>query len=349
MVDWTAEIRARLTGAGIDPSREAEIVQELATHLDDRYDDLRGAGVEHAEARRVALEELRDAPRLCAQLQAIERRETTLPPPGMPLRPAILSGIWTDARYALRRLRAAPAFTVFSVITLALGIGVTTAVYSAIYTAALRPAAIADIDRVVNLYHRDPRGGGSLSSYALAPPDIEDYAAVQTSFSAIAPWSRFRHVLVAGDHTEMIGGEMVGGDYFTVVGVKAALGRTLQPADDHPGAPRVIVLEDGLWRRRFAADPGVIGRTVNLGGDIFEVVGVMPPSFRGVDVPNVMPTAAWVPLSSTRSQNNDSMTNRERRWLQLKGRLKPGRSASGSISSIRSGRRSRVSIARGTR
>jgi len=117
---------------------------------------------------------------------------------------------------------------------------------------------------------------------------------------------------------------MVGGDYFRVVGIDAALGRALQPADDRPGAARVIVLEDGLWRRRFGGDPAVIGRTVNQGGDIFEIVGVMPREFRGVDVPNVMPTGAWVPLSSTRSPNNDDMTDRERRWLFLKGRLAPG-------------------------
>jgi putative ABC transport system permease protein len=319
---WMTEIRTRLAPARLDPAREFDIAQELASHLDDRYAELLRDGTPPDEARRLALDELREHARMREQLVAVERQEAPLPPLGAPA--GLLHGMRNDVTYALRRLRATPAFTTFSIVTLALGIGATTAVYSAVYTAVLRPPPLRDIDRVANLYHRDPRRGGSLSTMALSPPDVEDYAAAQTSFTALAPWSRFRHALVANGGSEVIAGEMVGGDYFRVVGIDAALGRTLQPADDRPGAPRVIVLEDGLWRRRFGGDPAVIGRTVNLGGDIFEIVGVMPREFRGVDVPNVMPTGAWVALSATRSPNNDDMTNRERRWLLLKGRLAPG-------------------------
>jgi putative ABC transport system permease protein len=230
----------------------------------------------------------------------------------------------SDLTHAWRRLAATPAFTVFSIATLALGIGATTAVYSAIYTTVLRPPALEDAERVANLYHRDPRRGGSLPMLALSAPDLADYAAGQTSFSALAGWSRFRHALVAGGTSEVVWGEMVGGEYFAVVGIEAALGRTLQPADDRLDAPRVMVLGYEYWRRRFGADPGVLGQTVNLGGDLFEIVGVMPARFRGVDAPNVVATAGWVPLSSTRAPDGQGLHDRERRWLFVKGRLKPG-------------------------
>ena len=230
-----------------------------------------------------------------------------------------------ELRLGLRRLRGAPVFAIFSVVTLALSIGATTAIYSVVYAAVLRPPDITDVDRVANLYHMDFRRGASLPMIGFSLPDFEDYRAAQTSFSALAAWGRFRRALVSGGTGEIIMGEMVGGDFFAVVGVEAALGRVIQPADDKPGAPRVIVLSDGLWRRRFGADPAVIGRTVTLGGDTFEIVGVAPARFRGVDMPNVAPTPAWIPLSSADEPAVTYRANRESRWLLVKGRLRPGR------------------------
>jgi predicted permease len=240
-----------------------------------------------------------------------------------------------DVAFAWRRLRRTPAFTLFAVSTLALSIGATTAIYSAVYAAFLRPPMLKDPGRVANLYHRDPRGGGSMQMIALSQPDFLDFRASQTSFEHLTAWTPFRHSLVANGTADVVAGEMVSGDYFAVVGIDAAMGRTLQPADDRPGASRVIVLSDAFWRRRFGADPAVVGRTVNLGGDLFEVVGVMPAAFRGVSMPNVVPTPAWVPLSSTRTPNNDSTTNRERRWLRVQGRLKPGRSMAEAFAEFR--------------
>ncbi len=175
----------------------------------------------------------------------------------------------SELRFACRRLRSTPAFTLFSIVTLALGIGATTAIYSVVYAAFLRPPALKDPDRVANLYQRDPRSVPSLPMIALSPADYLDYKTSQTSFEHLAAWARFLHSLVADGVAELVSGEMVGGDYFSVVGIDAALGRTLQPADDRPGAARVIVLSHTLWRLRFGADPRVVGRTVNLGGDTF--------------------------------------------------------------------------------
>ncbi len=189
----------------------------------------------------------------------------------------------------------------------------------------LRGPAYPDADRVAKLYHTDPRRGASGPMMNLSSPDFEDYRQAQTSFRALAAWARFRHPLVTEDGADLLMGEMVGGDYFEVVGVQAALGRTIGPSDDRPDAPKVIVLSDALWRRRFRADPGVVGRVVNLGGDPFEVIGVMPRWFGGVDMPNLMPTPAWTPLSSTRPINRWDVTDREQRWLHAIGRLKADR------------------------
>ena len=236
-------------------------------------------------------------------------------------------GEWfADVIHAWRRLRSAPVFTLFSVLTLALGIGATTAIYSVVYAAVLRPPDIRDINRVANLYHADPRRGGSGPTVSLARADFEDYRAVQTSFEFLAAWQAFRLPLAAEGSAEWVMGESVGGEYFSVVGIQPALGRLIQPADDKPNAPRVIVLSDALWRRHFVADPTVVGRVVKLGGETFEIIGVAPPAFRGVNMPNVLPTAAWIPLSAAPVSDAGDLTDRERRTVFVKGRLRAGTS-----------------------
>ena len=232
----------------------------------------------------------------------------------------------SDVIHAWRRLRAAPSFTLFSVLTLALGIGATTAIYSVVYAAVLRPPDIRDIDRVANIYHADPRRGGGGPTISLSRADFEDYRAAQTSFEYLAAWQRFRLPLSADGSSEWVIGEAVGGDYFSVVGILPALGRTIQPDDDRLAAPRVIVLSDALWRKRFGADPSVVGRTVKLADATFEVIGVAPAAFRGVDMPNVLPTTAWIPLAAAPASSPDDVRDRERRSVFAKGRLRPGRS-----------------------
>ncbi|HEU4937968.1 MAG TPA: ADOP family duplicated permease [Vicinamibacterales bacterium] len=236
-----------------------------------------------------------------------------------------MHGWLADVIHAWRRLRAAPSFTLFSIATLALGIGATTAIYSVVYAAVLRPPDIPNVDRVANLYHSNPRQGGSSPVVSLSRADYEDYRRAQTSFEFLAAWRRFRLPLVAGGSADFLLGEAVGGDYFSVVGVRPALGRAIQPRDDAVNAPRVVVLSDALWRVRFGADPAAVGGTVKLGGEIFEIVGVAPSTFRGVDMPNLLPTAAWIPLSASPVSDQSEITDRERRTVLVKGRLKPGR------------------------
>lgn len=215
-----------------------------------------------------------------------------------------MKGLGADVRIAIRRLRSAPAFTAFAIATLALAVGATTAIYSVIYAAVLRPPDIRDVDRVANLYHMDPRRGGSGPMILLSLPDFQDYAAAQTRFAHLTTWARFRKAIVAPGLAEVVMGEMVGGDYFAVVGIeRAALGRLIQPADDRRDAPRVIVLSDLPWKRRFGGDPNVVGRRITVGGEPFEIIGVAPPQFRGVDMPNVTPPR-WLGCRSHRCRRS---------------------------------------------
>ena len=239
-----------------------------------------------------------------------------------------MSQLQSEIIVSIRRLLGSPGFTVFAVVTLALGIGATTAIYSVIYTAMLRPPDIKDVDRVVNIYHADPTGltmlSGALSSFSL--PDYEDLRRAQTAFDGIAAWARFRQPVIVEGSAEYLFGEMVGGYYFQVLGVEAAIGRTIQSADDRPGAARVAVISEAIWRRKFNADPAIVGRTVKLGQTVFEVIGVAPGTFRGVDMPNVMPTPIWIPISiaaEIQTGRREGLDDREDRWLRVKARLKP--------------------------
>jgi predicted permease len=161
---------------------------------------------------------------------------------------------------------------------------------------------------------------------SLSRADYEDYRAAQTCFEFLTDWKRIRLPLAANGSVELLMGEAVGGDYFSLVRTVPALGRLIQSSDDRSEAIRVIVLSDAVWRRQFGANPEIIGRTVKLGGETFEVIGVAPSTFRGVDMPNVLPTAMWIPLSAAPLSDADELTNRERRTVLAKGRLKPGRS-----------------------
>ena len=146
-------------------------------------------------------------------------------------------------------------------------------------------------------------------------------------FSNIAAWARFRQAVVSDGVPEVLQGEAVTGDYFQVLGVSSALGSVIQSFDDSSGATPVVVLSDRVWRRLFNADPAVVGRPLTIKGHIFEIVGVLPDSFGGVDMPTVIPTSIWVPLVhrdrlSGLGPTSPAAGNRSRRWLMVKGRLK---------------------------
>jgi predicted permease len=174
-------------------------------------------------------------------------------------------------RHALRRLWKTPGFTVPAALTVALGIGAATAIFSVVYGVLLRPLPYSDPARLVVVLERSLRHGGNVP---VAPANFFDWRAGSRAFESMAAAELWGANLTGGDRTEQVVGLRVSPELFHVLGVLPALGRTLAAGDE-----RCVVLSDGLWRRRFGADPGVVGRTITCNGAGHVVLGVMPPSF----------------------------------------------------------------------
>jgi predicted permease len=224
-----------------------------------------------------------------------------------------------DIRFALRRLRRAPGFTVFAVGSLALGIGVSTAIYSAVRTLLWMPLGIAEADGLVAI--GSPRGAG------MSWPDFQELRAQQTTCSAVAAAVTIRTALRVGSVSQTVFGEAVSGQFFTVMGLRPRYGRLLDAQDEASGA-RVVVLSEAFWRTRLQSDPAVVGRSVSVGGQPFEVVGVAAGTFRGL-VP-VRPESVWVPVTALASDphafsvNASLMTDRAVAGFIVWARLRPG-------------------------
>lgn len=194
-----------------------------------------------------------------------------------------------------RRLWATPIFTLFAVVSLALGVGVTTAVYSVIGSVTRSGMDVRASDRIGVVVTNSSNGGWSFRSI-LSRPDFDDLARMTTA-GPLAASAAFYQSISEESVTEAEPGEAVTGNYFAVLGVAPSRGRLIQSADDG-GASRVVVLGHRFWRTRFAADPGVVGRVVRIGGQPFEIVGVAAEGFGGLTGRFASFTAMWVPLAS---------------------------------------------------
>jgi predicted permease len=325
MPDWKRELADRLAQLGFTPGREAEVIDELSAHLDDRWRDLRASGTSRDEATRRVRAEITDAmltQRLGALRQAQARDHVV---PGAPPR-RLLSDAWQDLTYARRGLLRQPGFAVAAVLTLALGIGVNTAIFTVVDATLLHRMPVADPDRLVHVYNGGRGGVFSYPAYA----SVRDRNEV---LSGLLAWGSIQASVNAGDTVDLVEGAIVTGNYFQVLGIDAALGRVLQPADDvTPLAHPVVVISHRYWHTRFGAQPGVIGRRVLLNGQPFSVVGVLSPDFpdirpgaiRDLFVPMMMQPVMRPPSGGYSGDQNPDLLNDPRSWLTAVGRLKPG-------------------------
>ncbi|MGH9837940.1 MAG: ABC transporter permease [Blastocatellia bacterium] len=182
-----------------------------------------------------------------------------------------------DLRYGARMLLKQPGFTLIAVLTLALGIGANTAIFSVINAVLLRPLPFNEPERVVMVWNKGPAAAGG-DRTPLAVADLLDWRAQSQAFDGIAAF-QYESFSVTGSETpESVQGANVTANFFAVLGVPPALGRTFLPDEDRPGAERVVLLSDGYWHSHFGADPQAVGRTVNLNGNSYTVIGVMPPA-----------------------------------------------------------------------
>ena len=221
-----------------------------------------------------------------------------------------------DLRYALRALRKSPGFTLVAALTLALGIGANSAIFSVVYGVLLRPLPYRDADRLVTVNHLYPSLKGLEAG--VSAPGFVDYRDRSRVFAGVAVQAGWQPSLTGRGDPERLTGSRVSGQFFSTLGVGAALGRTLRPDEDQPGRENVVVLSDGFWRRRFGGDRAAIGQTLTLDGVPHEVVGVMPPTFRDYFV---RPAELWRPIALTAEQITGGRTNE---WLTLTARLRPG-------------------------
>ena len=232
--------------------------------------------------------------------------------------------LWQDLRYGARALIKSPGFTAVAVLSLALGIGANTAIFSLIDKLLWRSLPVREPGQLVLLSAEsvNPRFLNTVFSY----PDYRDYRDMNRVFSGLIAFRDAEVEVGAGDEAGRAAGELVSGNYFDVLGVGAARGRTIRPEDDaSPGKSPVVVLSHGLWQRRFGSDPDIVGKAVTLAGASYTVVGVAPSGFNGLTLER--PTYFWVPLAMQQqltSENLFASGNRGAAWLKLVGRLKAG-------------------------
>ncbi len=220
-----------------------------------------------------------------------------------------------DFRLGCRSLLKSPTFTAVAISTLALGIGANTAIYSIVHAVVLNPLDFASPDELMMLWERDPDDAGVLSKGRVTAANFRDWHAQATAFQSMALFGSASFNWTGDGEAEQLRGAVVTDEYFTVLGVHPELGRFFAPREAEPGQARVVVLGDGLWRRRFGASPGVIGALMTLDGAPYEIIGVAPPgvypswpqnngrisplpSFQEVFVPATLSAERWADRQS---------------------------------------------------
>ena len=317
MPAWEIEIRSRIARLRLSPARESEIVEELAQHLDDRYQELLAGGASDTDAERLILAELTEN-ELFGELQRVERKTSSEPiVTGTNRRINMVVDIWNDVRFGIRMLLKRPGFTSIAVITLALGIGASSAIFSAVNPILFESLPYPDPSQIVTI--TDDFGMND-ASVGMTFGTYREFLQRSRSFLAIAVVRPWQPALTGSGEPERLEGQRVSASYFQVLGVSPALGLNFNSSDDRPNGPNSVIISENLWRRRFNAESAIVGRQVTLNGSSFTVSGVMPRAFENVLSPKV---EVWTLLQYDASL--PSFDGREwGRHLRMVGRLKPG-------------------------
>src|SRR5438445_1348865 len=221
-----------------------------------------------------------------------------------------------DVRFGLRMLGRSPGFTAVAVLTLALGIGANTAIFSYINAWMIKPLPYPQAERLMMFLSHDKKKGWT-TEHLTSTASFLDFQGQNTSFEQTASWAGWNFNLTGDGLPALIEGGRVSWNYFDALGVKPMLGRTFTPDEDQPGAGHVAILGQGLWQSRFAADRNIIGRHITIGGETYTVVGVMPGTFQFM----LMGLAnLWTPLALTDKERADRGSSS----FSSFGRLKPG-------------------------
>ena len=288
---------------------ENEMDMELRFHLEKQIEDNIRAGMSPTEARYAALRIFGGVEQIKEEGRAIRGTR-------------FIEEFWQDLRYGLRMLRKSPAFTAAAVLSIALGIGANSAIFSLMDVLMFKTLPVREPQQLVELL--TDRGGRPFNAFSFqALGHLQKHNQVFTGLIA-STYSRFYMIAEEGV-PERVAGQYVTGNFFSLLGVGTVRGRPISPEDDRFGdAHPVAVLSYGYWQRRFAGDSTVVGRSVIIEDLPFTIVGITPPEFLGVQVGR--PIDLWIPLSmEPRIRRPQSFTSSAGyKWLQLMGRLKPG-------------------------
>jgi putative ABC transport system permease protein len=280
---------------------ERGLADEMAFHREQVEADLKSSGAAPQEARYSAIRQFGNPTRLREETVDVVRFR--------------FESVWQDARQAARQLRKTSAFSATAVIVLGLGIGATTAIFSAINPILFAQLPYPEPRSVTMLWEHRPDGGQAFANYA----DYRGLVESSRSFEAIAALKAWQPTMTGANEPERLEGQRVSAPFLRALGIHPAIGRDFTDAEDVFHGANVVILSDKLWRRRFAANPAIVGEPVKLDDELFTVVGVMPTDFENVVAPDV---ELWAPL-----QYNAALPPNSREWghhLRMIGRLRGG-------------------------
>ena len=275
-----------------------DISQEIREHLDEKVEELVAGGMSRTEA-------LAAARRQFGNVTLIEERTREV------WQWPLIENFFTDVRYAVRMLRKSLGFTAVAILTPALGIGANTAIFSVVNAVLLQPLSYPQPDRLVALVRHFPQGNGtstSIPKFMVWREQKQIFQAV-TAYDEAGPGMNLAGV----DIPEQVKGIHASADYFTVFDAPFAAGRAYSPDEDRPGGPRVAVISYGLWHGHFGGDPAIVGKTIDLTGDPYEIIGVLGPTFK-----TDLPLDVWLPLQA------DPNSTDQGHYLVCAARMRPG-------------------------
>jgi len=323
MPEWKKEIRERLAGVQLEPAREAEVVEEIAQHLDDCYTELLARGASPEEAFRLTFAQLYESPLLSHSLRRTECRVTQEPIVFGARRINMLADLWLDLRYALRTLWKQPGFTAVVVLTIALGIAVNTTFFS-LFSLAFRPLPVNDPGTVVEIRDQSKVRGYTFLDYVHLRDHTQVFSGLIASGDAYLVLRRGG----ASEEPQPLEGEFVTDNFFTVLGARTILGRTFAPDENRvAGKDPVLVISYQYWQGRLGGDPKIVGQTVLLNSKPFVVIGVTAPDFVGLGLRKLRGKDAWLPITMRAEvvPQDQNFSVNQGGWVSISGRLKPVR------------------------
>lgn len=289
----------RLRGSFGKDKLESELDSELSFHLEMREKEFIAAGMPPREARRKALQQFGNP----ALVKEDARAMDTL---------GWIDSVWRDLRFAARMLRKNPGFAATSAITLALGIGASTAIFSVVYGVLLRPLPYPSPGELMTVSEISSRNGAG----PVSAGNYYDWKNQNQVFTAMAHYANWPVNLTGQVEPEQLRAALVSPEFFSVLGIQAKQGRTFLPDEDQAGKDSVVVVSERLWKRLFGPSASLTGQTLTLNGSVSTVIGVAPAGF-GFPASDI---ELWIPLA----MNAANRQNREGRWLSVVARLKPG-------------------------